>query len=465
MRKFHLLCVDDEPGMLEVCQDTLLRLSDVEVSTAANPIEALKLLAERDFDLVVTDIQMPGMSGIEMLRKIREAHGDLPVVIMTGFPSVETAVSAVRLGAVDYVTKPFHPDDLTETVRRLLQVKRLSEENRLLKRRLEGRQITGEMLGVSPAMLQVFDTIQRIANSDVDVLIQGETGSGKELVARAIHRHSQRLEAPFVPVNCGAIPENLLEAEFFGYEKGAFTGASARSLGLLEYANGGTLFLDEIIEMPLQMQAKLLRALQERRLRRLGGKDEIPFSVRVISATARDLSAAVKDNVFREDLFYRLNVVTIWIPPLRDRPEDIELLTEHFIERFAHEANKNIGGIAATAMQALSNYKWPGNVRELQNVLRRAIALTRSEVIQIDDLPTHVADERATPLPADFTGSYNQMREQTLERFERDFVQNLLSKHHGDVTAAAHAAGLPRGSLYRLLKKLTVDPAQFREKR
>lgn len=464
MRKFHLLCVDDEPGMLEVCQDTLHRLSDVEVTGASSPAEALKLLQERDFDLVVTDIQMPGMSGIELLRKIRDNYGDLPVVIMTGFPSVETAVSAVRLGAVDYVTKPFHPDDLTETVRRLLQVKHLSEENRLLKRRLEGRQLTGEMLGISPAMVQVFDTIQRIAHSDIDVLIQGETGCGKELVARAIHRHSQRLEAPFVPINCGAIPENLLEAEFFGYEKGAFTGASTRSLGLLEYANTGTLFLDEVIEMPLQMQAKLLRALQERRLRRLGGKEEITFNVRVISATARDLAAAVKNNVFREDLFYRLNVVTIHIPPLRDRPEDIELLTEHFIERFANEAAKNIGGISAAAMQALSNYKWPGNIRELQNVLRRAIALTRSEIIQIDDLPPHIAAERHAPLPAESSGSYNQLREQTLERFEREFVQHLLTKHRGDVTASAQAAGLPRGSLYRLLKKLAIDPAKFRDK-
>ena len=462
MRKFRLLCVDDEPGMREVCHDTLIRLGNVDIESAGSPAEALHILQERDFDMVVTDIQMPGMSGIDMLKKIREHDNDLPVVIMTGFPSVETAVEAMRLGAVDYVTKPFHPNELLQTVQRLLEVKVLREENRLLRRRVEGRQYTGEMLGVSPAMLQVFDTIQRLAASDVDVLIQGETGTGKELVARAIHRHSNRIEKPFVPINCGAIPENLMEAEFFGYEKGAFTGAAARSIGLLEYANGGTLFLDEIVEMPQHMQSKLLRALQERKIRRVGGRDEIDFDVRVVSASARELAAAVQDGIFREDLYYRLDVVTLHIPPLRERPEDIEVLVEHFIERYADEAEKNVGAISSEAMQALLAYPWPGNVRELQNVLRRAIALTRGETIMLEDLPDYIAELQGGSGHDRGGNGYFKLRDASLARFEVDYLSKLLRRFKGDVATAAADADMPRGSLYRLLKRYNIDPTQFR---
>lgn len=323
-----------------------------------------------------------------------------------------------------------------------------------------------DFVGSGPAMQKVFTLIEQVATTDVDVLILGDTGTGKELVARSIHDRSRRSNQPFVAVDCGAIPENLLESEFFGHERGAFTGADARRVGLLEHANGGTFFLDEVGELPLLLQAKLLRTLQERKLRRVGGREEISIDVRVIAATGRNLEQMIREKTFREDLFYRINVVRIDLPPLRDRGDDLGLLIEHFAQRYSREMGKAVVGITPEAYQVLAHYRWPGNVRELQNVIRRGIALTRGSMISIDDLPDDiVASAGLSESPPSATGAASGFfaeRDRFVLKFERDYLSSLLRKHQGNVKSAAIEAGLPRGTLYRLMKNHGLDGDQFR---
>ena len=322
-----------------------------------------------------------------------------------------------------------------------------------------------DFIGSGPAMQKVFTRIEQVAATDVDVLVLGGTGTGKELVARSIHDRSRRANAPFVAVDCGAIPENLLESEFFGHERGAFTGADSRRIGLLEHANGGTFFLDEVGELPLLLQAKLLRSLQERKLRRVGGRDEIPIDIRVIAATARHLEQMIREKTFREDLFYRINVVRIDLPPLRERGDDLGLLIEHFAQRYSREMGKAVVGITPEAYQVLAHYRWPGNVRELQNVIRRGIALTGGSLISLDDLPDEIVasaglnDGDASTESG--TGFFAQ-REKFVQKFERDYLRNLLRKHQGNVKSAAIEAALPRGTLYRLMKNHALDGDEFR---
>ncbi|MBL4844589.1 MAG: sigma-54-dependent Fis family transcriptional regulator [Planctomycetes bacterium] len=460
----RILIVDDEEGMREVCSDTLEAIPDATLITCADPQRAVRLLAEGEFDLLLTDIQMPGMSGVELLTLARKHDPELPVVMITGFPSVETAVSSLKLGAVDYLTKPFLPEELLANVTRFLEERRLRSENRLLRQRLEGTRRFGSLIGESDAMRVVFDLIDRVASTDVDVLIQGETGTGKELVAGALHERSRRSKERFVPVDCGAIPETLLESEFFGYEKGAFTGAQARTTGLLEYANRGTFFLDELGELPIQLQAKLLRALQERQIRRVGGKTEISVDIRIVSATARDLLAEVAAGRFREDLFYRINVVQIAIPPLRERGDDVLLLAEHFRVRCGRELGREVSGFADEVLEILLAYRWPGNVRELMNVVRRGIAMARGDKIQVDDLPDHLvlAAGHEKPIPDAPEPGFFDLRAKRLASFERDYLIQKLREHGGEVSAAAVAAQIPRGTFYRLLKNYEIKPAEFR---
>ncbi len=461
MTRMRVLVVDDEEGMLEVCHDTLLKLDDVEISVESQSRRAAERLASESFDLLVTDIKMPGLSGVELLRLARKHNPNLPALMMTAFPAVETAVESMKLGASDYIIKPFIPDDLLATVSRLLENLRLKEENRLLVRRLERPYCFDDILGESPAMRAVFDVINRIAETDVDVLITGETGTGKELVARSIHKRSRRKGGRFVPVDCGAIPENLLESEFFGHERGAFTGAHEKSLGLLEFADGGTFFLDEVTELSLLLQSKLLRALQEKRVRRVGGKEEIDLNVRILAATARDIREEVREKRFREDLFYRINVVRIELPPLGDRGDDIRLLTSHFVDRYARELGKPVEGIEAEAMDVLACYSWPGNVRELQNVLRRAITLTGHATLTVDDLPDEVVIDAEKRSEAGHAG-YFQLRARRLDAFEKEYLTSLLVEYGGNVTPAAAAAELPRGTFYRLMKRHGLRAEKFR---
>ncbi|MEZ6187851.1 MAG: sigma-54 dependent transcriptional regulator [Planctomycetota bacterium] len=465
----RVLIVDDEEGMREVCAETVSRLPGVEVVTEEDPRRGLERIKAEGFDLLISDVRMPGLSGVELLEAVRAHDPELPVLIMTGFPTVETAVACLKLGAVDFVTKPFVPEDLQANVERFLRERRLREEHALLARQANRDFSYGQLKGSSPAMREVFDVIERVAASDVDVLVFGETGTGKELVARELHRRSERARGRFVPVDCGAIPEALMESELFGHERGAFTGAQGRRIGLLEFADKGTFFLDELGELPLLAQAKLLRALQERVIRRVGGQQEVPVDVRVVAATARDLEREVQEGAFRSDLLYRINVVTLSLPPLRERGEDVLLLAQHFLELHGREG-RGPKEISAGAREVLQHYAWPGNVRELQNVIRRGVALARGDAIEVEDLPAKLVESAGGPIAgapsasggASLEGGFFELRAQRIAAFERDYLTRLLQDHDGDVAAAAKSAQVPRGTYYRLLKNHDLKPADFR---
>ena len=461
MAKARILVVDDEQGMLEVFADTLQRVPDVEVVLESQSLRAAERLINESVDLLIADIRMPGLGGVELVRRAREHDPNLAVLVLTAYPTVETAVEAMRLGAVDYIVKPFEPEELRSLVARLLESKRLRDENRLLRRQIERPFVFGELVGQSLVMRQVFDRIQRIAESDVDVLIIGETGTGKELAARAIHQRSRRKQAPFVPVDCGAIPNELMESEFFGHERGAFTGAQTRNLGLLEFANRGAFFLDEIGQLPLRLQAKLLRVLQERKIRRVGGTKEVELNVRILAATSLNLEEEVRQERFRLDLYHRIHVACIELPPLRNRTEDIPLLVQHFVTRHAKEMGREPVELGPEIMEVLTCYSWPGNVRELQNVIKRTLALTPGNVLSLHDLPDEIVaragDSTATP-----AGGFFEQRERRMVIFEKQYFRELLETSRGDVSSAARDARLPRGTLYRLLKKHGLDPDDYR---
>ena len=390
----RILVVDDELSMREMLQ-IVLRRDGYDVVLAGNGGEAIRQLQKAPFDLLLSDIRMPDLSGVEVLRAAKENNRDLVAFMMTAFASTDTAVEAMRLGAVDYFVKPFNMDELRLKVRQHLETRRLKQENLLLKRALKSRHEFSNILGRSEAMATVFETIERVAATNSTVLVTGESGTGKELVARAIHFNSLRRDRPFVALNCGAVPETLLESELFGHMRGAFTGAHANKKGLIEAADGGTIFLDEIGEMVPSMQVKLLRVLQDRRFRPLGGTEEIQADVRVIAATNQDLPKMVAEGRFREDLFYRLNVLSIKLPPLRDRLDDVPLLAEQFLQRFAAQMGKRVQTISADALALLQQHSWRGNVRELENALERAVALEQTESILPESLPEDVRLRRA----------------------------------------------------------------------
>jgi DNA-binding NtrC family response regulator len=461
MPEMRVLVVDDEPGMLEVCSEILAEIPRLRVVTTEDPSAAAAMISAQSWELLITDLCMPGIDGLQLLRMAHERDAELPVLMLTAFPSVETAVESMKHGAADYLTKPFLPDDLLLTVRRLLDARQLRDENQLLRRQVERSYAFGDMIGESAAMHEVFELIDKVAGTDVDVLITGETGTGKELVARSIHQRSRRSQKRFVPVDCGAIPEDLLESELFGHERGAFTGAHSKSLGLLEFAHRGTFFMDEVAQLSLKLQAKLLRALQERRVRRVGGTHEIEVDVRVLAATGLDLQAEVNAQRFRMDLFYRINVAHVHLPPLRQRTEDIPHLVGHFAARYGREMQREGLGLDSVAMEVLCGYAWPGNVRELQNVLKRAIALARRDFIGVDDLPEHVVGSAAVPAGAESVGFFD-LREQHVAVFEKDYLQRLLHSCRGNISHAAAEARLPRGTFYRLLSRHLLDPADYR---
>ena len=446
--------------MLEVCADCLSAV-DAEIVTEIDSTRAMERVFAESWDLLIADVRMPGVGGVDLLRRARERDPMLAVLMITAFPNVETAVECMKLGAADFISKPFLPQDLLASARRLLAEKKLREENRLLLRQVDRSFVPRTILGDSEATQQVVKTIRQAAPTDADVLILGETGTGKELAARSIHEQSGRQDKRFVPVDCGAIPEDLMESEFFGHERGAFTGADSRSLGLMEFADGGTLFLDEIGELSPRLQAKLLRALQERRIRRVGGKEEIAVNVRIIAATARNLDEDIKEERFRSELYYRINVVRITLPPLRERVSDIPILARHFIERYAKEMGRKTAEISPEAMEMLSWHSWPGNVRELQNVIRRVLAMTSSSVISDSDLPAEIAATREVSEHTGRQGFFDK-RGERIASFEREYLDNLLRNHRGGVHAAAEDAQIPRGTLYRLLKKHRLNASDYR---
>jgi DNA-binding NtrC family response regulator len=410
--------------------------------------------------LLIAEVGRDGQ-GMELLRAARQLDRELPMIVVAAAPHLDSATASLRLGAGDYLPKPPDGANLAQSARRLLGERRLEAEYELLRRQVERPYSFDDMIGGCAAMRKVFDTIEQVAQSDVDVLVVGETGTGKELVARSIHRRSGRARGPFVPVDCGAIPENLLESEFFGHEKGAFTGADSRRIGLVEFADGGTFFLDELGELPLVLQAKLLRTLQERKIRRVGGREEIDVDVRIVAATARNLDDMIRQHQFRQDLYYRINVVRIDLPPLRQRGDDIGLLAEHMVQRYGREMGRSLKGITPEAYQVLAQYRWPGNVRELQNVVRRAIALAKGPMIVLDDLPDELVDAAGQGRTSGAVG-YFDLRERHVAEFEGRYLRELLARHHGDVRTAALEAKLPRGTLYRLMKKHDLDSGSFR---
>ena len=395
----RILVVDDEPSMREMLR-IVLRRDGYDVIIAQNGNDGIERLRTEPFDLLLSDIRMPDVNGVEVLRAAKQINPDILAFMMTAFASTETAVEAMRLGALDYFTKPFSMDELRLKIRQHLETRRLKQENLLLKRALNSRHEFSSILGRSDAMQVMFSIIQTVANTTSTVLVSGESGTGKELVARAIHFNSLRRDRPFVAVNCGAVPETLLESELFGHVRGAFTDAHMNKKGLMEVAEGGTIFLDEIGEMATSMQVKLLRVIQDRRFRRLGGTDEVQADVRLIAATNQDLPKMVADGRFREDLYYRLNVLSIQVPPLRDRTEDIPLLAAHFLEQFAAQMGKPVKTISAAALQLLQEHEWRGNVRELQNAMERAVALERTEAILPESLPDDVRQGRSSIAPA-----------------------------------------------------------------
>jgi DNA-binding NtrC family response regulator len=460
----RILIVDDEPDMVENCSRILGR-AGYDCLTATDGARALALLESERPDLLLTDLKMPGLDGMELLRRSRELDPALPVIMITAFATIESAVAAVKEGAFDYLPKNFSVDQLRLAVERALRSRELQVENRNLRAQLQQAFGLDNITGRSPAMAQAFELVRKAARSEANILVLGESGTGKELVARAIHANSPRAAQAFVPVDCASLPENLLESELFGYEKGAFTGAVRNKPGLVEGAQRGTLFLDEIGELPPTLQVKLLRALQERQIRRVGGTSLIDVDVRVVSATNRDLRLAIDKGQFREDLYYRLNVIAIQLPPLRERAGDVTLLAHVFLKK---HGQGRVTGIDADAMAALEAYRWPGNVRELQNVIERACALTDGEVITRRDLPEHALaaapvaalSGAALPglaLPADDADlPLKDAKERWLQVLEAAYLRDLLDRHGGNISAAAKVAGIDRKTFHRLVNKYRV---------
>ena len=444
-----LLVVDDDQVARELLAETLAR-EGYRVRVAGGGEEALRLAGAEPFDMALVDLRMPDLDGLGVLKQLAMIQPDLPVVILTAFATIETAIEAVNAGAFDYLSKPFRMEEIKIVVRRTLDARRLARENLQYRQELRARYGFEGLIGQSHQMVEIYKLIARMAALDTTVLIEGETGTGKELVARAIHGASARAARPFVVVDCAALPETLFESELFGHERGAFTGAFAARRGLLETSTGGTCVLDEIGELTAPLQAKLLRTLQERSIRRVGGNDAIPVDVRVIAATNRDLRRLVADGGFRDDLYYRLNVVTITVPPLRERASDIPLLAQHFLEIFARRNGRPIRRLAPEAVALLAGYRWPGNVRELEHVIERATALSAAETLLPDDLPPHLREERdrAPRLPADGM---------TLEDVKRWYVNKVLEESGGNKLRAAELLGIDRRTLYRILERQATE--------
>ena len=444
--KMNIMVVDDEKIVRESFQHWFEKIGH-HVETAASGPEALNRLAKTPFDLMFVDIKMPDMDGIELLRRIKSEYADTTVVIITAYGSIESAIQAMKIGAADYLLKPFKPDQLTLVMEKVNQQRKISEEYHYLKNRLEKMTRFDNIIGRSPAMEKIFDLILEVAQSDAAVLLIGETGTGKELIAKAIHAKSSRAAHPFIAINCGAVPDSLLGSELFGHQKGAFTGATHTRKGFLEVVAGGTLFLDEIGEISPKMQIDLLRVLEDKKIARVGSSQSIDIDFRLISATRRDLEKAIESGSFRRDFFYRINVIKLNIPPLRDRKEDIPLLIDHFLNKYSQETTKHVDALTARAEEHLIQYDWPGNVRELENAIERAVVLSKSRTLGAEDFSFLYPSGPGGPA----------FEAKTLHEMEKIHIEKCLKTTDWNVTRAAKILGINRVTLHKKIKRFGLE--------
>ncbi len=459
-KKAKILIVDDDTIVLRAASEILQRVG-YQVVAIDDAVEGLSAVKDPSFDVAVLDIKMPNLSGMDLLKAFKQTRADVEVIMMTAFATVETAVEAVKGGAYDYLTKPFENIDvLSLAVARAVEKKSMRDRTRVLEEALSARDQFEDLVGQSQQMRSVFKLVETVSYSTATVLIQGESGTGKELVARAIHYRSPRKDKPFVAVNCSALTDTLLESELFGHMKGSFTGATGNKKGLFEAADGGTIFLDEIGDIPQATQVRLLRVLQEGEVKRVGANDTLKVDVRVITATNVDLAKAKEQGKFREDLFYRLNVITVQLPPLRDRPEDIPLLSHHFLKIYAQKVGKKMMTITPSAMEALTTARWVGNVRELENCMERAVVLTSGDAVDFEDLPPEIRNNQRGGGEVEVFSlahlPYAQAKKLAMRAFERRYLSALLEKSLGNVSSAARAAGVDRSNFRRLLKQYEV---------
>lgn len=448
---FEILVVDDEREML-VSYDKILSRAGYSVKTAQSGKAALQVLSDhRDFVLVICDLKMPKMDGMELVSILKAEHPYLPVIMVTGHGSLEQGIEAIKNGVFDFIEKPFSSRKLLDSVEKALQQISPSREG---DNHVEG---FDNIIGKSPAIRRVFDLITKVAYGNANVLVTGESGVGKELIARSIHKHSVRRNQPLIPINCGALPGSLFESELFGYEKGAFTGAFQSKPGLVELANGGTLFLDEICEMPLDLQVKLLRMFEDRKIRRIGGKSEIPVDIRVLSATNRDVERSVESGQLREDLFFRINTIHVHVPPLRERPGDIELLIDHFLRDLNQKYNREISMLEPAALEAILRNEWPGNVRELHNIIERAFYLASPPCIKLTDLPVNFGHQNGHRKNGKWKDlPYKEAKEAVLEDFEREYLTYQLMQHNWNISQTATMCGIDRRTIHRLINKFGI---------
>jgi DNA-binding NtrC family response regulator len=463
--KEKILIIDDEAEILDNCRRILKRSGHdcLVLQESENFIQVLK--AERP-DLILTDLRMPKKDGMSVLKEAKAVDPDIVVLLFTAYGTIKSALEACKLGAFDYILKPFSAEQLRIAVNRGFKQKRLADENKYLRSQLKEAYGFNRIIGKSASLQKVLKLVKKVSKTEANVLIQGDSGTGKELIARNIHIHSDRSHRPFVPVDCASLPENLLESELFGHEKGAFTDAHVTRPGIFEYADGGTLFLDEIGELSITLQSKLLRTLQEHQVRRVGGRKLINVDVRIITATNKNLQKAVAEANFREDLFYRINVITIPLPPLRERMDDVPLLAKHYLKHFSKGSINEVNGISPKAMELLERYHWPGNVRELQNVIERAVSLTVSQIIVPDDLPEQIRlagnpDDCVSPILSPTGSNYKEAKKDWLDLFEKQYLSDLLKRHSGNISKAALEAQVNRKTIHRLLKRhrLAEDPS------
>lgn len=459
--KPRLLIVDDEADMLGLLKRALSESLDCEIQTASNGVEALKALEGTPFDVVLADFRMPGMDGMEFLGHAKRDRPDLTVVMATAYGSIDLAVQAIKKGAYDFIAKPFDIDKLILLMEKALERSRLVRENIELQRRIMEHQGFQEMVGVSPKIGKVFETIRLISKADVTVLLTGESGTGKDMAARAIHSYSDRKDRPFISVNCPNLPESILESELFGYRKGAFTHATQDKKGLFFEAQGGTIYLDEIGDISPTLQTKLLKVLQDKEIRPLGQTSTLKIDVRIIASTNQDLEERIKEKLFREDLYYRLSVVSLKLPPLRERPEDIPLLVEHFLDRYCKDFKMPRKIVSAALMSRFMSHRWNGNVRELENVVRQCVLLAPGQEIGVEDLDWTCTSDHERSGKSKFLGmNYKEAKNKALEQFHEDYLMEALFRNNGNITRTARECGLERQSLQQVMKRYGIKTGQ-----